>query len=89
MLRFADAPTAAIAVVPTRPVHVVRPEPRPVPEDFSEQVALTSPIALPRHPHAEREASKHDVARHLPSHHEPRHPPTAADPSRRAVRDAG
>lgn len=80
VLRFADAPTAAIAVVPTRPVRIVRdessrfmesrlergaghapeselvptvPNDRLVPEDFSEQVALTSPIPLPRHPHGE------------------------------------
>jgi MFS family permease len=82
VLQFADAPTAAIAVIPTRPVHVVRPEPRPVPEDFSEQVALTSPIALPRHPHADREAPRHDAPRHdathhVPPHHEaPHHEPT-------------
>ena len=73
VVRFADAPTAAIAVVPTRPVHVVRParpvhEPareselvprvsndRLVPADFSEQVALTSPIPLPRGSQRERE----------------------------------
>jgi MFS family permease len=51
MVRFADAPTAAIAVVPTRPVRIVRepvPNERLVPADFSEEVALTSPIPLPR-----------------------------------------
>ena len=61
VVRFADAPTAAIAVVATRPVQIQR-EHRPahgdlvpavtndrlVPADFSEQVALTSPIPLPK-----------------------------------------
>ncbi|MFD4422475.1 MFS transporter [Agromyces sp. NPDC058484] len=53
-LRFADAPTAAIAVVATRPVRAVRAgvvgavNDRPVPEDFSQEVALTSPIPLSR-----------------------------------------
>jgi MFS family permease len=70
-VRFADAPTAAIAVVPTRPVRIVR-EPgrgggdrrddtlvpavsndRLVPADFSEEVALTSPIPLPRAPQSQ------------------------------------
>ena len=78
VVRFADAPTAAIAVVPTRPMGIVHltaesspptvhrhegelvppvPNDRLVPEDFSEQVALTSPIPLPRAHHAEHEAS--------------------------------
>ncbi|WP_307045027.1 MFS transporter [Agromyces ramosus] len=69
VVRFADAPTAAIAVVATRPVHVVRdrrsdgelvpavPNDRLVPADFSEQVALTSPIALPKPEHREGAAS--------------------------------
>jgi hypothetical protein len=67
VVRFADAPTAAIAVVATRPVRIARdtaaelagrdrdgdlvppvPNDRLVPADFSEQVALTSPIPLPR-----------------------------------------
>ena len=67
VVRFADAPTAAIAVVATRPVRIARdtaaelagrdrdgdlvppvPNDRLVPADFSEQVALTSPIRLPR-----------------------------------------
>ncbi|KRE31386.1 MFS transporter [Agromyces sp. Soil535] len=72
VVRFADAPTAAIAVVPTRPLRVVRdraaeladrdrdregelvppvPNDRLVPADFSEQVALTSPIPLPKAHH--------------------------------------
>ena len=59
VLRFADAPTAAIAVVPTRAIPVVPDDrlvppvsnDRLVPADFSEEVALTSPIPLPRHPH--------------------------------------
>jgi len=92
VLQFADAPTAAIAVIPTRPVHVVPAKPRPVPEDFSEQVALTSPIALPRHPLADREASTHDATHgathHVPPHHEPlppeaaHHAPSQHEPSR-------
>jgi len=92
VLQFADAPTAAIAVIPTRPVHVVPAQPRPVPEDFSEQVALTSPIALPRHPLADREASTHDATHdpthHVPPHHEPlppeaaHHTPSQHEPSR-------
>jgi hypothetical protein len=88
VLQFADAPTAAIAVIPTRPVHVVPAKPRPVPEDFSEQVALTSPIALPRHPLADREASTHDATHHVPPHHEAlppeaaHHPPSQHEPSR-------
>lgn len=69
VVRFADAPTAAIAVVATRPVHVVRdrrsdgelvppvPNDRLVPADFSEQVALTSPIALPKPEHRAGAAS--------------------------------
>jgi MFS family permease len=69
VVRFADAPTAAIAVVATRPVHAVRdhrhdgelvpavPNDRLVPADFSEQVALTSPIPLPKPQHREGAAS--------------------------------
>ena len=75
VVRFADAPTAAIAVMPTRPVQVVRdvpavahgsrergelvppvPNERLVPADFSEEVALTSPIPMPRHPHRDASA---------------------------------
>ncbi|WP_022891054.1 MFS transporter [Agromyces subbeticus] len=66
VVRFSDAPTAAIAVVATQAVPVVRdgtderaaerrgpllptvPNDRLVPADFSEQVALTSPIRLPK-----------------------------------------
>ena len=67
VVRFADAPTAAIAIIPTRPVQMVHAEPaslhdprdrgelvpsvpndRLVAADFSEEVALTSPIAIPR-----------------------------------------
>ncbi len=58
-VRFADAPTAALAVDPTRPGDIVRHEraepAEPVqaaerlePADFSEEVALTTPIPLPR-----------------------------------------
>lgn len=69
VVRFADAPTAAIAVVATRPVHIQRerrpegelvppvPNDRLVPADFSEQVALTSPIPLPKPQHREGAAS--------------------------------
>jgi MFS family permease len=72
VVRFADAPTAAIAVVATRPVRIMRehaardadrdpgrelvppvPNDRLVPADFSEAVALTSPIRLPRAHHHE------------------------------------
>lgn len=81
-VRFADAPTAAIAVVATRPVHLVRdrakpgegelvppvPNDRLVPADFSEQVALTSPIPLPKPQPRERAADvphrDHDEAQH-------------------------
>ena len=81
MVRFADAPTAAIAVIPTRPVRVVRdqaalardlrehgelvppvPNERLVPADFSEEVALTSPIPVPRAHHRDRTAPHRDVA---------------------------
>ena len=82
VVRFADAPTAAIAVVATRPIQVQRdhrpahgdlvpavPNDRLVAADFSEQVALTSPISLPkppsREPGAEAPRRQHgaDVAR--------------------------
>ncbi len=77
VVRFADAPTAAIAVIPTRPVRVVRdqaglardlrehgelvppvPNERLVPADFSEEVALTSPIPVPRAHHRDRTAPR-------------------------------
>jgi hypothetical protein len=81
-VRFADAPTAAIAVVATRPLPLVHDHARPgegelvppvpnnrlVPADFSEQVALTSPIPLPRpQPRDRADAVQHrdrDEARH-------------------------
>jgi MFS family permease len=53
-LRFADAPTAAVAVVATSSIPVVpaphtRPSAeRPEPAEFSDEVALTTPIPLPR-----------------------------------------
>ncbi len=96
VVRFADAPTAAIAIIPTRPVQVVRAEPSsahdprergelvpPVPNDrlvaadFSEEVALTSPIPMPRHPHRD-DAAAH-TNRDVPSAHVPAaHPPARA-----------
>ncbi|WP_188743943.1 MFS transporter [Agromyces bauzanensis] len=67
VVRFADAPTAALAAIATQPVEVVRdvaaeqrvrdrdrtlvppvPTDRLVPADFSEEVALTTPIPLPK-----------------------------------------
>jgi MFS family permease len=69
VVRFADAPTAAIAVVATRPIQIQRdhrpahgdlvpavPNDRLVAADFSEQVALTSPISLPKPPSREPDA---------------------------------
>jgi MFS family permease len=55
-VRFADAPTASIAIDPTGPVDIVRTD-QLGPEDFSEEVALTSPIPLPRQPR--REPAEH------------------------------
>lgn len=74
VVRFADAPTAALAAIATEPVEVIRPPEadgrerdreralvppvptdRLVPADFSEQVALTSPIPLPKHGHRQSE----------------------------------
>jgi MFS family permease len=65
-VRFADAPTAAIAVEPTRPVEVLRstrlapdqqvePARRLEPADFSEEIALTTPIPLPTLPQRDAE----------------------------------
>ena len=107
VVRFADAPTAAIAIIPTRPVQIVRAEPaslhdprergelvpsvpndRLVAADFSEEVALTSPIAIPR-PHRDdaaahhapgQPAPAHGPAHHVPSHHAPAHPASARSP---------
>jgi MFS family permease len=65
VVRFADAPTAAMAVVATRPVRVVR-DSTPAPVDFSEQVALTSPIPLPL-PRAHHHEPTDRVARRAPA----------------------
>lgn len=72
VVRFADAPTAALAAIVTEPIEVVRdltaeerdrdralvprvPTDRLVPADFSEQVALTSPISLSKPGHRSTE----------------------------------
>jgi Arabinose efflux permease len=65
-VRFADAPTAAIAVEPTRSTEVLRstrlapdqqvePARRLEPADFSEEIALTTPIPLPTLPQRDAE----------------------------------
>lgn len=74
VVRFADAPTAALAAIATQPVEVVRdvaaeqhdqdrdrtlvppvPTDRLVPADFSEEVALNTPIPLPKPGHRSTE----------------------------------
>ncbi|WP_136708227.1 MFS transporter [Agromyces sp. H66] len=88
VVRFADAPTAALAAIATQPVEVVRdleaeqrerehalvppvPTDRLVPADFSEQVALTSPIPLTKPGH--RDAASRESGTREPGTREPIH----------------
>ena len=96
VVRFADAPTAALSAIETRSVPVVAStasiaNEQLVPPDFSEEEALTSPITLPK-PSArasERVASDrlaselHTPHRHTLEHHKPeRLTPERATPER-------
>ena len=97
IVRFADAPTAALSAIETQSVPVVGSaaaiaNERLVPADFSEEVALTSPIPLPKlsaraseRLASERLASeRHTPDRHTPERHTPdRRTPEHHTPDRR------
>ena len=90
VVRFADAPTAALSAIETQslPVAAIRlasiANERLVPADFSEEVALTSPIPLPklsaRSPRVVR-ASRVRASHASPSHARASQRPSAAHPT--------
>ncbi len=74
VVRFADAPTAALSAIETQSLPVVPTASsiangRLVPADFSEEVALTSPIPLPKL--SPRASEQHTPGRHVPDRRSP------------------